>query len=409
MRAWPLGAACVATATLEAGHKVILLDLMRADNPKTEIRETIEDFRPEIIAVSIRNVDDQNMEDPKFFLNDVKELISLCRTLTNAPIVLGGAGYSIYPESLLEFLAADMGIQGEGEASFPALLARLEKKESLSGVPGLFLPGVGLSGSRSFEKDLDKLPFPDARFMPDYVSKGEDFWLPVQTRRGCPMHCSYCSTATIEGGILRKRSPEAVVQWLAEWVKLGVRQYYFVDNTFNLPRSYAKTLCRQLIAARLDIAWRAIIYPVHVDEELAELMAEAGCKDVSVGFESGSELILHGMNKRFRPKDVRLVCETLRKHGIRQMGFLMLGGPGETKESALESLQFADSLNLDSMNLTVGIRIYPYTSLAKTAVDDGLVQDSDDLLTPRFYIVPGLEKWLLETVDNWMSSRPSWI
>jgi radical SAM superfamily enzyme YgiQ (UPF0313 family) len=409
MRAWPLGAACVADAAQRAGHDIHLLDLMHADSPGPVLKKAVEDFRPEVIGVSVRNVDDQNMADPKVFLNEVRALISLCRTVTNAPIVLGGAGYSIYPASLLEFLAADMGIQGEGEIAFPALLERLEKRKDLSGVPGLFIPGAGLLGSRQFEKDLDRLSLPDTRFLPNYTAGDDEFWLPVQTRRGCPMNCSYCSTATIEGCALRKRSPDAVVRWIAECVKQGFRRYYFVDNTFNLPPSYAKRLCEALEAAGMDISWRCIIYPVRIDVELIRLMAVAGCKEVAVGFESGSELILHAMHKRFKPDDVRQVCTALGKQGIRRMGFLLLGGPGETKTSALESLSFADSLHLDMMKVTVGIRIYPFTALAKSALEEGLIGKDDDLLTPRFYVARGLESWLRETVDDWMSTRPNWV
>lgn len=409
MRAWPLGAACVANAARRAGHDVHLLDLMHEDHPALVLEKVVEDRRPEVIGVSVRNVDDQTMADPKFFLNEVKELISLCKTLTDAPIVLGGAGYSIYPASLLEYLAADMGIQGEGEIAFPALLEQLEKREDLSGLPGLFLPGGGPPGPREFEKDLDKLSLPDTRFLPGYAADDDEFWLPVQTRRGCPMHCSYCSTATIEGCALRKRSPDAVVQWIAKCLKQGFRRYYFVDNTFNRPPSYAKRLCEAVGAADMDIMWRCIIYPVRIDEELTRLMAVTGCKEVAVGFESGSERILRAMHKRFKPDDVRQVCAALGKQGIRRMGFLLLGGPGETKDSALESLSFADSLHLDMMKVTVGLRIYPYTALAKIAVDEGLIGADDDLLTPRFYVSRGLEHWLRATVDDWMSTRPNWV
>ncbi len=119
MRAWPLGAACVADAAGRAGHDVHLLDLMHEGDPGPVLRKVVEDLLPDVIGLSVRNIDDQNMADSKFFLNEVKELISLCRNLTNAPIVLGGAGYSIYPASLLEYLGADMGIQGEGEIAIP--------------------------------------------------------------------------------------------------------------------------------------------------------------------------------------------------------------------------------------------------------------------------------------------------
>jgi radical SAM superfamily enzyme YgiQ (UPF0313 family) len=223
------------------------------------------------------------------------------------------------------------------------------------------------------------------------------------------MKCSYCSTAAIEGCSLRKRSPRNVVEWIAQCAELEFKRYYFVDNTFNLPPSYAKKLCRELIRSRLNVAWRCIVYPFRVDEELAELMAEAGCKEVAVGFESGSEPVLHRMNKRFRQEDVRNVCRILGKSGIRRMGFLMLGGPGETQETAMESLLFADSLNLDCMKVTVGVRIYPDTVLANTAAMEGVVTPADNLLDPRFYLAKDLESWLPETVAQWMSDRSNWL
>ncbi|MFZ5867729.1 MAG: B12-binding domain-containing radical SAM protein [Thermodesulfobacteriota bacterium] len=410
MRTWPLGAACVAAAAEQSGHDVEFLDLMQVQDPQAEVSRIIKKFQPQVIGLSVRNVDDQSMADTKFFLGEVKELILLLKRLTNVPIVLGGAGYSIFPSAMLEYLDADMGIQGEGETAFVELLDRLETGEEVVGLPGLYLPGNRSQVERLFVKDLDVLPLPGSQFLPDsYLQEGEEFWLPVQTRRGCPMRCSYCSTATIEGCVLRRRSPERIVQWMGQWADLGVRRYHFVDNTFNLPQSYAKELCRELIRAKLSPTWRCIVYPFHVDDELAQLMAEAGCVEVSVGFESGSALVLSGMNKRFGTEDVRRVCEALGRYGVHRMGFLMLGGPDETEESALESLEFADSLNLECVKVTVGIRIYPYTALAKTAVDDGTISPDDDLLLPRFYIAHGLGDWLRETVDQWMSTRPTWV
>ena len=409
MRTWPLGLACVAAATTRAGHRVSVLDLVNLEDPLFALKKGIDRFRPDVVAFSVRNIDDQNMEEPRFFLHEVKGIVTYCKNLTRAPVVLGGPGYSMYPVSSLEYLGADMGIQGEGETAFPALLDRMERGSELTGVPGLYLPGLGLVGERRFEQDLDQLPLPGTDVFKDSIEMNEEFWFPVQTRRGCPMRCSYCSTASIEGCLFRKRSPRRVVQWLAEWVKIGCRRICFVDNTFNVPPSYAKALCSELIAADLGITWRCILYPVRIDEELARSMGAAGCEEASVGFESGSELILHGMRKRFNPDDVRETCNLLKTHGIRCMGFLLLGGPGETRETCLKSLTFADSLDLDTMKLTVGIRIYPDTELAGIAIAEGIIDPSDDLLLPRFYIAPDLKEWLPRTVKEWAATRPNWM
>jgi radical SAM superfamily enzyme YgiQ (UPF0313 family) len=409
MLTWPLGLACVAAATQKAGHDVQLLDLMETSDPASALKETIREFNPDVIGISVRNIDDQSMENTQFLLDDVREAVAACRSLSNAPIVLGGAGYSIFPESSLEYLGADMGIQGEGEEAFPALLRRIEDGRDFSDVPGLYVARAELRGGRVFTKRLDEFPLPDIRLLSAPRYRNRDFWLPVQTRRGCPMNCSYCSTAAIEGCLLRKRSPEAVIQWLEECVRAGFSRFYFVDNTFNLPSSYAKNLCSKILDADLNISWRCIMYPVKIDEELVGLMANAGCVEVSLGFESGHELLLHEMNKRFKPEDVRHTSELLAHYGIRRMGFLLLGGPGETKETAMASLAFADSLNLEMMKVSVGIRIYPYTALAEIARKESAISPDDSLLMPRFYIAEGLEVWLRETVREWMASRPNWM
>ena len=403
----PLGLACVAAATRKAGHEVAMVDLMAEKDVRSVLKEAIEGFCPNLIGISVRNIDDQNMENPRFLLDPIKEIVAACRGLSEAPIVLGGAGYSIFPKSALSFLGADMGIEGEGEVVFPDLIDRMGRGADLSGLPGLYLSGHGLQGKRIFAKHLDALPLPTTDLWSVPLGK-RDLWLPVQTRRGCPMNCSYCSTGTIEGRMIRRHSPEAMVQWIASLEKAGVHQFYFVDNTFNLPPVYAKEICRKLIDDDLKIRWWCILYPKHVDQELTGLMAKAGCEQVSMGFESGSKRILKNMNKRFTLAEMRQISEMLSDHGIRRMGFLLLGSPGETRKSIEESLAFADSLKLDSLKITAGVRIYPHTSLAKKATEEGVISSQDDLLLPRFYMAEGVEHWLRDTLKSWAITRPHW-
>jgi radical SAM superfamily enzyme YgiQ (UPF0313 family) len=119
-------------------------------------------------------------------------------------------------------------------------------------------------------------------------------------------------------------------------------------------------------------------------------MADAGCVEAALGFESAAPRVLREMNKRFVAAEVRDICDRLGEAGIRRMGFLLLGGPGETQETVDESLAFAAALRLDLLRVTVGIRIYPGTALARAAVRDGVIAADDDLLRPRFYLTPGL-------------------
>jgi radical SAM superfamily enzyme YgiQ (UPF0313 family) len=177
-------------------------------------------------------------------------------------------------------LEADLGIQGEGETSFPLLLERLERDEDLSGTPGLYLRGSGLQGKKIFEKNLDRFPLPDASLSSLSAPAKQDFWMPLQTRRGCPMACIYCSTAIIEGRSIRKRRPDLIIEEIASHVGAGFQRFYFVDNIFNIPNDYAKEICQKIIESGLVISWRCIIYPSKLDDGLVHLMAKAGCMEV---------------------------------------------------------------------------------------------------------------------------------
>jgi radical SAM superfamily enzyme YgiQ (UPF0313 family) len=403
----PLGPAFVAAATRRAGHDVILLNLMFEGDTKSAIQDCITEFRPDVIGISVRNIDDQNMADPKFLLPPVREVVAMCRSLCNVPIVAGGAGYSIFPASALRYLGADMGIQGEGETSFPALLERLAKGAPVCGLPDLYLPGQP-PPKRTFARNLDCLPLPEPGLWIPAISDRAKFWVPVQSRRGCPLDCSFCSTRAIEGRGLRRHSPEAIVDWLEQLVSSGFTNFNFVDNTFNLPPYYAKELCRRIVERGLEVNLWCIIYPKWIDSELMHLMARVGCREISLGFESGSDRMLRSINKRFKPEEVRTVSRMFADAGIQRRGFLLLGGPGETRESVEESLAFADSLHLDALKITVGLRIYAETPLAATALAEGLIRPDDDLLWPRFYMVPQLRDWLPERIAAYKTLR-SWV
>jgi len=409
MRTMPLGLAFIAEALTARRHSVKMIDCVGVKNIPLYLQERVADFRPDIIGISLRNIDDQTMRNTQFLYKYDREIIALARKLSDRPIILGGAGYSMFPDAILADSDADMGIEGEGEAAICTVLENLEKGDPLDGIPGLHIKGRSGAGKRESIRDTRNSPLPD----PDYIVPSPvtaDTWVPVQTRRGCAMKCSYCSTASIEGRILRKRPVEAVVEWLTRLVKTGANQLYFVDNTFNLPRSYALSLCRAITGAGLGITWRCIVYPWRVDEELVSAMAQAGCFEISLGSESADDEVLRLMNKRFRREDVAQASALFRKYNMRQMGFIMLGAPGETRQSVEDTLAFAESLDYDMLKVTVGIRIYPHTTLAEEALKQGIVKPGDTLLEPRFYITPGLDgNWIREAVAEHAAHHKNWI
>ncbi len=406
----PIGMARVAAATEKAGHEVKILNLMRPEHASHSLEDALVGFRPDVIGISVRNIDDQNRECPHFLLPPVGQVVGECRRLSRAPLVLGGPGYSIFPEAILDYLQADYGICGEGEHAFPLLLARLEDNLTPTDVPGLVLPGRKYKREPQRIRNLDEYPLPEPGkhlHVPADINR-EEVWVPFQTRRGCPMYCNYCSTPFIEGDSIRRQSVTAAVANLKAYAGAGYRQFFFVDNTFNLPASHAEALCDAIIEAGLDIAWQGIVYPTRIDPQLAEKMSRAGCAGVALGFESGSPRVLAEMNKQFSVEEVRQAAKVLGDWGISRMGFLLLGGPGETRETVQESIELADSLDLETVKVTAGVRIYPHTALAEQAVARGMVDSNQDLLQPVFYLEPDLDGWLQETVFPLVEERQNW-
>lgn len=152
----PIGLACVAAATERAGHRVRLLSLAASGDRELRIADAVGQLRPDVIGISVRNIDDQNMQRPRFLLASLRKLVAACHRFSSAPIVLGGAGYSIFPQAALLYLRADIGIKGEGEMAFPTLLSWIEQGKRVSPPPGMYLSN-GLCTATAFVSAMSEV------------------------------------------------------------------------------------------------------------------------------------------------------------------------------------------------------------------------------------------------------------
>jgi radical SAM superfamily enzyme YgiQ (UPF0313 family) len=413
----PIGLASVVAAVKDE-HEVRVLDFMFAEDPLGEVRRVAAEFAPEIIALSIRNIDNQDSRNPESFIGDAKELVDLLRKLSAAPIVVGGAGFSIIPKEFMEYLGADFGITGEGEGAFREFLAAFKGSRDWQAVSGL----VWRQGEEwrlnpvQRVADLKSLAPPALEyFTPELYEEAVGSaqlpgMIPVQTRRGCPMKCIYCTTPLLEGRRFRSWEPAQIAARLAAWhERWGVTRFYFVDNLFNCPPDYAKRLCRAIIDLKLPLKWGALINPSAPDRELFRLMLEAGGGFMQVGNESGSELVLTQLGKGFGRRQVEETFRLMEEEGIAYSCFLLLGGPGETPETVQESVALLEQYHPQLVNLTVGVRIYPGLALHRLALEEGVVAPGDNLLLPRFYLAPAIEGWIWEYLEGVMARHPNWI
>ncbi len=412
----PLGLASVAAA-LSPEHHLEVLDFMFMDKPLAELRHAVASFRPEVIGISVRNIDNQASRDPVSYFPEIKDLVDQLRRWTPAPIILGGAGFSIMPREFMEYAAPDFGLAGEGEEAFRALLAA-HGAGAWEQVPGLLWRAGGALRINPPHRvpELHRLPPPALEyFTPKLYEESQGSaklpgMIPVQSRRGCPMKCIYCTTPRLEGRRLRAWAPEQVASWLAVWhQKWGLTRFYFVDNMFNCPPEYGRRLCQAIQDLHLPLEWACLINPAFPDRELFRLIRTSGGTMVQVGNESGSELVLSNLGKGFGLEKVERTLTLLNEEGLPFNCFLLLGGPGETPETVRESVALLEKYQPRMVNLTVGIRIHPGLPMHRLALAEGVVGPEDNLLWPYFYLAPAVKDWIWGYVEELTARHPNWI
>jgi radical SAM superfamily enzyme YgiQ (UPF0313 family) len=410
---YPIGAAAVGGAARRAGHEVAALDLCFARDARTEVVDTIRAFAPHVVGLSLRNLDNSAYPENCSYIDDYRALVSWVRETTDASVVLGGAGFTVMPTTILEELHADYGVVGEGELAFPWLLSAIERGAQVRDDVGFKCQPVNggmLVSATERLKQLDLAGEPERALfdVQRYYERGG--CINVQTKRGCCFECVFCSYPLIEGSKVRARTPERVVDEIARLRSdNGVRHFFFVDNIFNFPLPHAKRICEELRRRSLDVEWSGYLNPKFVDEELVRLMAASGCKGVEFGTDSGSPAMIANLGKEFDAEDLRRASRLCHRFGVRFAHSLIFGGPGETRETIEETLRLMDELEPTAVIAFTGIRVLPGTGMVEVALRDGQIDADDNLLYPKFYVARSLGVELIATIENHAARRSNWI
>ena len=395
--AFPLGLAYIASALMRHGHEVRVLDLCFADNVEAAIAADIAGFRPDVIGMSLRNIDDVAYPKQHSYLRDYREAVAAVRRHSCAPLVLGGSGFTIMPSQFMDALGADFGITGEGERAFPQLLQDISSGKKIA--EGCII------ASRSRIRQLDEImPERDLFDTSSYYHLGG--MLNIQTKRGCPFRCIYCTYPTVEGRKIRMRDPVAVADELEEVVeKTGARHFFIVDSIFNFPAVHAGAVCSEIIRRKLDIQWSCYASPAYMTEKLAEVMVRAGCTGVEFGTDSLEDTVLRKLGKNFTWKKAAKASEVCRKSGLRFCHFVFAGAPGDTDETVRITIERLEELRPDAAVVMTGIRIFPGTVIADAAQQDLGIADPG--LEPVFYLSPHVLNY--EGIREEVSQKRSWI
>lgn len=406
MPVMPIGACMAADAARRAGHHVDFLDLMFCRRPERKLERTSRRLRPDAVGLSVRNIDNNELQNPQVFAEDVARLVAAARRgAPGAPIVLGGAAAGVMPAELLRATGADLAVLGEAETVFPNLLAALQNGTGLAAVPGVVWieDGVARRNPLTAAERLDYCPVPDLpRWLKLRRYLAQMTAAPLQSKRGCPFSCVYCTYMLAEGTSYRLVPPERVVEAVRRLVSFGARDIEFVDNVFNSPYEHAMAICEQLAAARTGARLQSMeLNPRFVDYPLLVGMERAGFVAIGITAESAADAVLAGLGKGYYADDVRKAAAAVRRRRLPCVWIFMLGGPGETRQTVAETLRFAreEIRPSDLAFFNVGVRIYPGTRLEQIARQQGvLTVPTDQMLSPVFYVEPSMDR-------DWMAAE----
>jgi radical SAM superfamily enzyme YgiQ (UPF0313 family) len=404
----PLGLAYIAKALKQAGHEVRAIDLCFSTDIENDVARIMEDSHPDAIGISLRNLDNLTYPSSLSYVPELEETVAIVRRYTPAPVIIGGSGFSLAPLPLMQRVDLDFGVVGEGEGSMVELVQRLEQGASAGGIPGVLI-----KGGKEFIPPMPLASFhaPDRSILDNQRYLKEGGMANLQTKRGCPFDCIYCTYPLLEGKRCRMRAVPEVVQEIRQLqAEHGADYIYFVDDIFNYPADYTADLCQEMITQKVAVKWTAFVNPRFLSAELCALMAKAGCQGLELGIDSGAAKILKAYRKGFETEDIARAARSCHETRLPFAVYLLLGGPGEDEATLQESFALMDRLSPTAVIVMVGIRVYPHTHLQEIAIEEGVVAPHDDLLEPRFYISPliGSER-LIEKITEAAMKRQGWI
>ncbi|HOK40229.1 MAG TPA: radical SAM protein [bacterium] len=362
----PLGIAYIAANARKNGYNVTIIDAPAENLNSDQIANIISEKKYKLIGIT--------MLTPMF--KRVSELITKIKDKNkDVIIVLGGPHPTALPEETLKELNCDIICCGEGEHTFTEIAdAILANKIKLEEIKGIYYKdkknNIIKNPMRPFEKNIDNFPAPardllpmEKYFLTATRVKGTGFCGTVIIARGCPFNCTYCSHTF--GRTFRAHSTERIIYEIEELInKYNATQINFEADTLTLNKKFIISLCDELIKRNINkkIKWTCESRIDTIDEEILRKMKEAGCWQISIGVESGSDRLLKKINKGITKSQIQNGFELIKKVGISIRGFFMIGLPTETKEETLETINFATKLNPDWAQFTITIP-YPGTPL----------------------------------------------
>jgi len=369
----PLGLGYIAAAMKRRGNEVELVDCTFL-----KFRDAVERVtraKPQILGFySMFSMKKTTIE----LADAIRQVCSDCL------FVVGGPLPSWSPESFLDTF--DVVAVGEGEETMSELADCIAQESGFSGVKGLvYRDGKRIvnTGTREFIKDLDTLVFPTRELFDNeaykeyYQNRVGYSTTSMITSRGCPFSCDFCSRP-IFGTDIRTRSVNNIVDEVEQIQALGYDRVWFADDCFTLNRMHLLDVCNEIVRRQLNVSWECLSRVDTMDQEVADGMKRAGCIRVFFGIESGNDSVLGIMNKHITTSQALSAVHAAKAAGLKTGAFFIVGYPGESNNTVLDTVRFASGLPLDYLSFTLPYPI-PGTPLYERVKDKGVaIQDWEE-------------------------------
>ncbi|WXG46583.1 MAG: radical SAM protein [Candidatus Atabeyarchaeum deiterrae] len=374
----PLGLGYIAAFLKQQGISVDLVDctFLGQEEALKRVRRT----RPRLVGIySMYSMKDKSLQMAEHLRGDCELLVA------------GGPLPTVNPKDFLQRF--DVVAIGEGEETMLELVRAVKNALALSEVKGIAYKDtdkdrVTFTTRREFIQDLDTIPFPDRRFF-DHQAYKEHYLrnfgyttTSLITSRGCPFNCDFCSRP-IFGNKFRTRSAANIVDEMKAVLDLGYERIWFADDCFTLNRKRLSNVCDEIIRRGTKIDWECLSRVDTIDRNIASKMKDAGCVRVFFGIESGNDRILRLMKKQITTSQAEQAVKVAKQSGIQVGAFFIVGYPGETNNTILDTVGFASRLPLDYLSFTMPYPI-PGTPLYGRVRDRITLNDCEEPENPRF-------------------------
>lgn len=342
--------ATLAAPLIKNGHQVEILDLDITPQPAQELERKLAEFSPDYVGITCTTP----------LVYKVKNIASVVKRYNpDITVITGGAHPSSLPESVL--LESDLDIVCIGEGDFT--IGEIVSGTEWSSIKGIWYKKGGevvANPIREYITNLDQLPFPawslfnlKSYKVPRLVCRKNPVGT-METSRGCVFGCTYCNK-NIFGRTFRVKSAERVVDEMEYMLGIGFKEIHIMDDGFTTDIDRAKQICELIKERGLEFPWNLHngIRVDRVDREFLEKARAAGCYGITFGVESGDQIILNNIHKGITLEQVRQVFKWTKEVGIETLAFLMIGLPGETKETMQKTIDFTKEIDPDYTKVSI--------------------------------------------------------